>query len=203
MFTSLLSSLPAGQRYLIGIAGIPGSGKSTLARHVCSAVNEKCRTKNVAPSDHDGTASPAIIVGMDGWHYPRSTLATFDDPQLAADRRGAAFTFDSTAFADFVLRLQSSSSDDSPDRIVKAPSFDHAKKDPVADDICIEPRHRLIILEGLYCNCNDGEWARGAKALDERWLVEVDRDVARRRLQVRHVETGVAKDEEEALFRGE
>lgn len=135
---------------------------------------------------------------MDGWHYPRSTLDTFPDPQNARDRRGAAFTFDAASFADFVSRLKAHSRD-----TVRAPSFDHAKKDPIQDDIVVEPTHRVIFVEGLYCNCNDGEWAKGASALDERWLVEVSKEVARERLRVRHVETGVAKDESEALWRGE
>lgn len=135
---------------------------------------------------------------MDGWHYSRATLATFQDPQHAKDRRGAAFTFNSKAFADFVERLKRSG-----DEAVRAPSFSHSVKDPVEDDIEISASHRLVIIEGLYCNCNDGEWARGAAALDERWVVQVDTQVARERLRIRHVQTGVAQDEQEALWRGE
>lgn len=140
----------------------------------------------------------AMVVGMDGWHFSRAILQEFPDPQEARDRRGAAFTFDSRAFADFVKLLKSQ-----PEKTVRAPSFSHSVKDPVAEDIPVSAQHRLVIIEGLYCNCNEGEWGRGASALDERWVLEVDKDVARERLKTRHVETGVAKDEAEALWRGE
>lgn len=135
---------------------------------------------------------------MDGWHYTRAHLATFPNPTEAKDRRGAAFTFDAASFSEFVSLLKTR-----PQEVVKAPSFDHALKDPVEEDVEVRPEHRIVIIEGLYCNCDDGEWAKGAQLLDERWVVEVERDVARQRLRVRHVETGVAKDEEEALWRGE
>lgn len=175
---------------------------------MCQAVNRILQQRDGAKdAPATATASPtpsAVIVGMDGWHYPRATLETFPDPQLAKDRRGAAFTFDAKAFADFVESLRGASADGSlQGGTVHAPSFDHALKDPVAGDIAVLPSHRLVILEGLYCNCDDGEWARGARALDERWVVEVDRNVARERLRVRHVLTGVAKDEEEALWRAD
>jgi pantothenate kinase len=178
----------------VGISGIPGSGKSTLATHVCQAVNAK-----LGGASNGGSTSPiAAIVGMDGWHYTRARLATFPNPTEAKDRRGAAFTFDAASFSEFVSLLKTR-----PQEMVKAPSFDHALKDPVEEDVEVRPEHRIVIIEGLYCNCDDGEWAKGAQLLDERWVVEVERDVARQRLRVRHVETGVAKDEEEALWRGE
>lgn len=192
---------PASTRYLVGIAGVPGSGKTTLAKHVCAIVNAELQKLQASSGAGPSSQCPeAVIVGMDGWHYSRAQLSQFPDPQEAKDRRGAAFTFDSAAFADFVEQLKAESAGD---EAVLAPSFDHALKDPVADDVRVESRHRVVIIEGLYCNCDDGEWARGARALNERWVVQVERQVARERLRVRHVLTGVAKDEEEALWRGE
>lgn len=181
-----------------------------MATHVCAIVNaelQRLHASDAAAAGSSGACPEAIVVGMDGWHYSRAQLAEFPDPQEAKDRRGAAFTFDAKAFADFVEQLEATAAAASTtapaDAAVLAPSFSHSLKDPVADDIRIEPRHRVVIFEGLYCNCDDGEWARGARALDERWVVDVDRNVARERLRVRHVATGVAKDEEEALWRGE
>ncbi|PWN22802.1 P-loop containing nucleoside triphosphate hydrolase protein [Microstroma glucosiphilum] len=189
-----LASLNPDERYLVGISGIPGSGKSTLATHVCQTVNAKLD----GGGNGSSTSPIAAIVGMDGWHYTRARLATFPNPTEAKDRRGAAFTFDAASFSDFVTLLKTR-----PQEVVKAPSFDHSLKDPVEEDVEVRPAHRIVIIEGLYCNCDDGEWGRGAKLLDERWVVEVQREVARQRLRVRHVETGVAKDEEEALWRAD
>lgn len=135
---------------------------------------------------------------MDGWHYPRSTLRTFPDPQEAFDRRGAEWTFDSKRFADFVTLVKNDTS-----KTHLAPSFDHAKKDPLEDDVKVLPSHRVVVFEGLYCNCDAGEWARAAREFDGRLVFELPKEEAKRRLVVRHVKTGVAKDEEEAVWRGE
>lgn len=99
--------------------------------------------------------------------------------------------------------LSSSSPKPSFPSTLYAPSFSHAVKDPIDRDIPVLPSHRLVVLEGLYCNLSDSPWDQGARLFDERWLVDVPREVARERLRVRHVVTGVAKDEEEALWRGQ
>jgi pantothenate kinase len=89
------------------------------------------------------------------------------------------------------------------DATLKAPSFSHSLKDPVADDVQISSHHRIIVFEGLYANINEGEWARAAALYDERWVVECDEAISRTRLIERHVATGVGKDKEEAAWRGE
>lgn len=102
------------------------------------------------------------------------------------------------AFADFVALIRSSPLD----KEIKAPSFSHSLKDPIASDVSILPHHRIIILEGLYANIDEGDWINAAKLYDERWVVECDEEIAKSRLVARHVITGVAKDEEEANWRG-
>jgi pantothenate kinase len=104
------------------------------------------------------------------------------------------------AFADFVTSLRHSSRDKGT---LKAPSFSHSLKDPVADDVLILPKHKVVILEGLYANINEGEWVRAAALYNQRWVVDCDERIARTRLIARHVITGVAKDEQEAAWRGE
>lgn len=168
----------------MGVSGIPGSGKSILAVKLVTEVNLH-------------RADLAICVGMDGWHYPRSVLSTFPDPQQAFDRRGAEWTFDSKRFADFVTTVKNDTK-----QIHAAPSFDHAKKDPLENDVAVLPTHRIVVFEGLYCNCDVGEWGRAAREFDTRLVFEIAKEEAKRRLVVRHVKTGVAKDEEEAVWRG-
>ncbi|KAH9845495.1 P-loop containing nucleoside triphosphate hydrolase protein, partial [Teratosphaeria destructans] len=84
---------------------------------------------------------------------------------------------------------------------VYAPSFDHAVKDPVEDDIPIAATARIIILEGNYLALNSGEWKEAAALMDELWFVDVPEDVARRRLIERHVTSGIARDAAEAARR--
>ncbi|KAN0063028.1 hypothetical protein ACQY0O_004191 [Thecaphora frezii] len=180
-----LQSHPPTRRLLVGISGVPGSGKSTFAHRLVHRLNRS-------------HPSLAVLIGMDGWHLPRSALSQMPDPQLAFDRRGAEFTFDATRFSDFIASLRSNR-----ERTLCAPSFDHAKKDPVEDDIPVEPQNRIVVVEGLYCNCKVGEWGRAAREMDERWVCIIDRETVRERLVKRHVNTGVARDQKEAQWRGE
>ena len=118
------------------------------------------------------------------------------DPTTAHHRRGAAFTFDDKAFLDLVKLLRKPLLPES--KTIHAPSFDHAIKDPVADDIPIHPTSRIVILEGNYLSLNQGLWKEAADLMDELWFVNVDFETARRRLVVRHVAAGIVKNEEEA-----
>ena len=88
-------------------------------------------------------------------------------------------------------------------KTIYAPSFDHAVKDPVEDDIAISPSRRIIVLEGNYLSLNRGKWKEAAAMMDELWFVEVDWATAKRRLVGRHVKAGIARDEEEAARRVE
>ena len=83
--------------------------------------------------------------------------------------------------------------------------FDHAVKDPVADDIPIHPSARILIFEGNYLSLGSGatEWREAAKLMDELWFVDVDFHTAKRRLVSRHIQAGLADNEESAARRAE
>lgn len=168
------------------------TGKTTLAKLVAEGLNEIHNEK--AP----GCSSTPIVasVPMDGYHLSRAQLSAMPDPTTAHHHRGAAFTFDDKAFLELVETLRKPLLPET--KTVYAPSFDHAIKDPVADDIPIHPASRLVILEGNYLSLNQGLWKEAAELMDELWFVEVDFDTARRRLVLRHVAAGIAKNEEEA-----
>lgn len=85
---------------------------------------------------------------------------------------------------------------------VRAPSFSHAEKDPVAGAIAITPQHTIVLVEGLYCNVNVEPWRAAAALWDMRLFLDVSTDVARARLGVRHVAAQLARTEAEALDRG-
>lgn len=85
---------------------------------------------------------------MDGYHYSRAQLDAMPDPVTAHARRGAEFTFDGEAFLRLVQKLSEPLTPATP--TIFAPSFDHAIKDPKADDIPVEPTQRIVVLEG---NC--------------------------------------------------
>ena len=133
---------------------------------------------------------------MDGFHLSRAQLSAMPDPATAHNRRGAAFTFDGASFLELVKDLRKPLLPES--KTLYAPSFDHAVKDPVANDIPIYPSARVVILEGNYLSLNKGPWKQAAELMNELWFVEVDFETAKRRLVERHVEAGIAKDEDEA-----
>ncbi|KAJ6014593.1 hypothetical protein N7540_009184 [Penicillium herquei] len=172
----------ATSRILIGVSGIPGSGKSTLGEAVATRLNEL--------EGSDGQF--AVCIPMDGYHLSRAQLAAMPDPAIAIHRRGAAFTFDGEGFYRLVKSLREPLTADSV--AVYAPSFDHAIKDPVADDIPILPASKIIIFEGLYLSLNREPWSLAAALMDESWFIDVDRDMARERLIKRHVASGIVPD---------
>lgn len=134
----------------------------------------------------------AMPVSMDGFHFTRAALSAMPDPDKAHARRGAAFTFDADKFLDLVVDLRNP-----PKSPILAPTFDHARKDPVEGDLTILETTRIVLVEGNYLALDEPVW-RDARALfDEVWFVEVDLEVARRRLRERHVRAGIAKTIEE------
>ena len=86
-------------------------------------------------------------------------------------------------------------------RMLYAPSFDHALKDPVANDIAIALTTRVLFFEGNYLSLDRPPWRDAARLMDELWFVEVEFDVARERLVNRHVQAGIAADVKEARKR--
>lgn len=140
-------------------------------------------------------------MSLDGFHLTRAELDKLPDPAMAHARRGAAFTFDAPGFLRTVQKLREPINDET--KTVLAPSFDHATKDPVLDDIEIPPECRIILLEGNYLSLGSGapEWRQAAEMMDELWFVGVAEDVARQRLIQRHVAAGISQSVSEAAKR--
>lgn len=144
-----------------------------------------------------------MLLSLDGYHLTRAELDLMPDPALAHARRGAAFTFNPAGFLRTVRKLREPTNAET--KIITSPSFDHATKDPVPDDVKIPPACRIIILEGNYLSLGTGapEWREAAVVMDELWFVDVPEEVARERLVKRHLAAGIARTKEEALKRAE
>ncbi|TDL22361.1 P-loop containing nucleoside triphosphate hydrolase protein [Rickenella mellea] len=199
-----LQQAPPNTRIIVGIAGIPASGKSTLAAQIVARTNTSLETTSPV------TGGPkAVLVGLDGWHLTRAQLDAFADPVEAHARRGAHWTFDGQAYVSFVTALRSPISDctvtssEEATQVIKAPSFDHAVKDPVADDIIIRHSDRIVVIEGLYTFLSFDPWCVAGKLLDERWVIDIDPAEATKRLVARHIQSGITCNLEEATRRAE
>ncbi|KAI0596352.1 P-loop containing nucleoside triphosphate hydrolase protein [Biscogniauxia sp. FL1348] len=184
------------QRFLIAIAGIPGSGKTTLSRILTKAINAR------HAAAHPGAPPVAVVVPMDGFHLTRAQLSAMPDPAQAHARRGAEFTFDGAGYLALVRAVRAPLTTAAA-AVIAAPSFDHAIKDPREGDIAVGPSHRLVVFEGNYVCLDRGTWREAAALMDRRWFVDVDFEVARRRLVRRHVAAGIAADEREAARRAD
>ncbi|KAK6579582.1 hypothetical protein PZA11_007818 [Diplocarpon coronariae] len=185
-------TIPPNQRLMIAISGIPGSGKTTLARTITARLN--ALSSSTSPP---GRASEiATFIPMDGYHLPLSALHAMPDPVHALARRGAPFTFDGPAYLSLVASLRPPLTPSTP--TVYAPSFSHTTKDPVADGIRIGKESRVLVFEGNYLSLDEGVWGDAGQLMDEHWFVDVEAEVARRRLVERHVRSGVAGSREEA-----
>lgn len=86
----------------------------------------------------------AVAIPLDGYHLTRKQLSEMPNSEEAIFRRGAAFTFDAEGYYKLVEKLRKPLEATTP--TIRAPSFDHAKKDPVEDDISIPSSARIVSL---------------------------------------------------------
>jgi pantothenate kinase len=199
-----LQAASASTRLLIAIAGIPGSGKTTLASSVAKGVNDLHHAKFHEQYPNSLSKSPshpdiASVVPLDGYHLTRKQLSEMPNAEEAVFRRGAAFTFDGDKYLELVKKVRKPLAPET--YTIYAPSFDHAVKDPVEDDIPIAPTTQVVIFEGLYTMLDREPWREAAKLMDELWFIDVPVDLAVARLVKRHVASGISSDPEHARIR--
>ncbi|OAP60778.1 hypothetical protein AYL99_05780 [Fonsecaea erecta] len=203
-FPEKFQKCDGSQRLLIAISGIPGSGKTTLAASVCAGLNKTHHNDlNRRFPNSPSRSSPdiAFVVPLDGYHLTRKQLSEMPNAEEAIFRRGAAFTFDSHSYLKLVEQVRKPISPETS--TIYAPSFDHAVKDPVANDIAISPTARIILFEGLYTALDEPGWRDAHELMDETWFVDVDIPTATQRVAKRNFAAGISSSFEESLDRTE
>jgi pantothenate kinase len=177
----LQSRIPSSTRprAIIALAGPPGCGKSTIAAQV---------VRRLGPS--------ALAVPIDGFHYTRAELDSWPNSVEAHERRGASWTFDAAGVVGLAKQLRQA-------RELRAPTFDHARKDPEPDAIYVSPDVNLVILEGNYLLFDEEPWRQVPGLVDETWFVDVAPELARDRVARRHIASGIESTWEAAIARAE
>ncbi|KAK5956224.1 hypothetical protein OHC33_002799 [Knufia fluminis] len=233
-------SLDDSQRYLVAIAGIPGSGKTTFAASLAYHLNKfyqadrhekypnsadyhlsrpRANTNGSSRERHfSDPNSPdiAYVLPMDGFHLTRAQLTAMPNSEEAHYRRGAAFTFDSEGYYKLIEKLRKPI--EPTTATIWAPSFDHAVKDPVENDIPIPRTARVVLIEGLYTALSytapktespstdtkaavPSAWSKACHLMDEIWLISVPIPVATERVAKRNFKAGLSPSLEAALDR--
>ncbi|CAM1509587.1 Fc.00g033260.m01.CDS01 [Cosmosporella sp. VM-42] len=180
-------SSPRGDnaRLLITLAGPPGSGKTTIAKRVVEHVLS-------LPS------APSIVaISADGFHLPLATLRSLPNAVEALARRGAPWTFDGAAAVALVHKLRTSH-----DAVI-CPTFDHSVKDPVQGGLIVEPEIQVCLLEGNYLLSDERPWQDISGLVDDRWLVRVECELARKRVALRHLQAGIEDSLDQAYRRAD
>jgi len=163
------------KRLIVAIAGAPASGKSSLAQTLVDALRPEI----------------AIVVPMDGFHLDNTLL---DTAGLRAFK-GAPETFDASGLESLLYRIKQDS------ETVHIPLFDRAADLSRAAAASVEPRHRIIVVEGNYLLLNQTGW----RSLKDCFDLTVLLDVSWETLKARSVARWLSFDHtpEEALARAE
>lgn len=169
---NLLEICRGRSRILAGIAGIPGSGKSTLAESLCAECNRL---------EHPGFS---VVVPQDGFHLSNSELEKLG----LASRKGSPETFNSCALLEKLTGIRRGGS------VVRVPVYSREIHEPVPDAVEIPAGVQLVLVEGNYLFCNEGNWRAISALIDIRIFVAIAKDTARSRVIARHVRGGLSPE---------
>ena len=139
----LKSCLPS-RRVVVAVAGPPGSGKTAFASTL-TAVTNALAAKELA-----------IMVGLDGWHFPNEYL---DRHQVEREGRmiplrqikGSPETYNFKSIKSFLSQAPFS------EQLV-FPVYSREKHDPIPEAGIINSAHRVLILEGNYWLLDEDPW---------------------------------------------
>ncbi|TPW26928.1 nucleoside triphosphate hydrolase [Pararhizobium mangrovi] len=156
-------------RLIVAIAGPPGAGKSTLAGHLADTL------------ETGAGSGTAIVVGMDGFHLDDTVL----EARGHRARKGAPFTFDVAGLHATLARIENGK------EAVAVPVFDRSLELARAGACIVEPRHRIVLVEGNYLLLEEAPWCDLAPLFDMTIMIESDRTTLRRRLTERWLGHGL------------
>ncbi len=168
-------------RLVVAIAGPPGCGKSAFATILCCVLN--------ALSERE----EAVVVGLDGWHYPNAYLESHYVekngqllPMIAF--KGSPETYDIRGITRFLKALQSRMD------CIFFPVYSRAEHEPIPDAGCVQAKQTTVILEGNYWLLRQPPWIDFQCCLDVRIFLRADPAALLPGLAERHRRGGKSED---------
>lgn len=168
----ILARRAAGKRLVVAVAGPPGSGKTVFATLLTAVINSL--------AGHDC----AVMVGMDGWHYPNQYLESHDidlngQRMLLRKIKGMPETYDFQSIYAFLEKIEHE------DR-AEFPVYSRELHDPVFTGEAVQPWHSIVVFEGNYLLSDEIPWEQLLPLLDVRIFLKAKRQGLLEGLRQRH-----------------
>lgn len=142
-----LLKLVTTHRCLVAVAGPPAVGKSAFAATLAAVTNALAEQET------------ALVIGLDGWHYPNAYLDSHTLPHgeqtlLLRSLKGTPETFDAPAALATLAAVRA----DMPGANTPFPVYSRALHDPIPNAGVVTPNHRLLLFEGNYWLLDQPPW---------------------------------------------
>ncbi len=170
-------------RRLIAIVGPPGSGKSYLASVLSHHLN------------HKAASEIAVVVGLDGWHYPNEYLDTHTiskNKQTITLRsiKGSPESFDAVSAIECLRHIKQGEE-------IGYPVYSREIHDPIPNAGKVLNHHEVILCEGNYWLLNELPWKTGIPLFDLRIFIQIELNTIIPALRERHLIGGKTEAEVE------
>jgi pantothenate kinase len=170
--TTLLFRCISPSRLMTAVTGPPGSGKTAFATILVAAVNA------------EASEDVAVLVGLDGWHYPNDYLATHyldrGGERIALQSiKGAPETFDAAGAGRCLSEIRRGGH-------VSFPVYSRRLHEPISG--------RGVVVEGNYLLMDEGPWKRVRELFDVRIFISAPREILVASLAERHQRGGKTPD---------
>jgi pantothenate kinase len=171
----LLARLMPDNRLMVAVAGPPGSGKTAFATILVAVVNAEAG-ENVA-----------VLVGLDGWHYPNDYLETHyverDGESVALRRiKGSPETFDAPAAFASLSEIRQGGA-------ISFPIYSRELHDPVSGG-AVDASHRIVVVEGNFLLLDETPWSGFRRLFDVCMFISASSRVLVEGLRERHLRGG-------------
>lgn len=173
----------AARRILVFLAAPPATGKSTLLQFL----EELARTHDELPQ--------VQTLGMDGFHYPNSYLASHtilrDGAEIPLKNiKGAPETFDVAYLAEKLVAAKAG--------VTTFPVYDRRIHDPRPDALKVDAA--ILLIEGNWLLLDEEPWRDLGALADYSIRIDAAPELLRDRLIARKVQGGLSEAEARAFY---